>query len=247
MCPYCGAPVPAGAKVCPRCGRALPSVRHLVKCRTCGARVSADLKVCPMCGDDLRPAPRRWPWVIVFVVLLVGGFLWQRGNMVSAVGWLVGKEQSLKPPNISGFILYIPTPAWVSTPQGFVAPSATVTPTFTITSTASFRYPAPTLLSPRDGDSYNGRGASIELEWQPVGALADDEVYRITLRYIREGQPVSRVVTTRGSHWRVDPSLFGQADQPDRAYKWSVRVVVVHGDSAVPVSPPSREFEFHWH
>ncbi len=103
------------------------------------------------------------------------------------------------------------------------------------------------LSNPRDGDSYNGKKSVIELKWQPVGALAAGETYRITIEYVHEGTPATLTVDTAETHWRVSPSLFAQADQPDRTYRWSVQVVLKQGEKVIPVSPRSQVWEFHWH
>ena len=49
-CPECGNPTPAGAKFCPNCGKALPTVAY---CPNCGNSVPAGSKFCSNCGQKL--------------------------------------------------------------------------------------------------------------------------------------------------------------------------------------------------
>ncbi len=52
-CPACGAPLPAGARRCPRCDEALGAA---VPCSRCGAPVPAGERACPVCGLALTPS-----------------------------------------------------------------------------------------------------------------------------------------------------------------------------------------------
>ncbi len=59
-CPTCGAPLPKGARRCPRCGEA-PS-RATVTCARCGAPVPPGEDACPVCGLSLAaPATPSGP------------------------------------------------------------------------------------------------------------------------------------------------------------------------------------------
>lgn len=49
-CPKCSAPTPAGAKFCPNCGNALPTVSY---CPNCGTQVAPGSKFCSNCGQKL--------------------------------------------------------------------------------------------------------------------------------------------------------------------------------------------------
>lgn len=50
MCPYCGAPVRAGAKFCGECGSNLGGKKL---CPRCGSEVHGNNKFCPECGAKL--------------------------------------------------------------------------------------------------------------------------------------------------------------------------------------------------
>lgn len=47
-CPGCGAAVPAGAKFCPECGKALSR-----RCPKCGGKLDGSPKFCPECGEKI--------------------------------------------------------------------------------------------------------------------------------------------------------------------------------------------------
>ena len=51
-CPHCQAAIPAGAKFCPNCGRALQAA--MVACPKCGTANPSDGRFCTNCGEALR-------------------------------------------------------------------------------------------------------------------------------------------------------------------------------------------------
>ncbi len=55
VCPYCGKPIPAGAKFCPECGQPLTAG----KCTNCGADLPRGAKFCPECGQAVGAAPEQ--------------------------------------------------------------------------------------------------------------------------------------------------------------------------------------------
>lgn len=50
VCASCGKSIPADAKFCPECGKAVAQTKF---CPECGAKVSAGAKFCPECGNKL--------------------------------------------------------------------------------------------------------------------------------------------------------------------------------------------------
>ncbi len=145
-----------------------------------------------------------------------------------------------------------PTPAETptDTPTSTLTPTPTKTPTATPTPFPT--YPAPRLLEPENERHFSGEGARIELRWQPVGSLAEDEWYGVNLWYVHFGEKTSTGAWVKETRWRVPQELAGQADEPDRAYHWEVVVVRQFGANrdgskkGVAVSSPSLTRTFYW-
>lgn len=145
-----------------------------------------------------------------------------------------------------------PTPAETptDTPTSTPTPSPTRTPT--ITPTPFPTYPAPRPIGPENESHVSGEGARIELRWQPVGPLAQEEWYGINLWYMHFGEKTSSGAWVKETQWRVPQELAGQADEPERAYHWEVVVVRQLGANSdgskkgIAISSPSPTWTFYW-
>jgi len=115
-----------------------------------------------------------------------------------------------------------------------------------------YKYPAPKLLSPADGAVFHGKYTEIYLEWEPVGELAPDEFYNVTVMRFWQGKPYYWGDGVRETRWKV-PTLAGykEADR-DTFYWW---VVVKRATTTTPegkpdgppISPQSETWKFFWY
>lgn len=131
-----------------------------------------------------------------------------------------------------------PTPTYTQTATSTPTP---IPPTLTPTPSPTPKlYPAPTLQSPADGQSYTGRGAAIILRWSWNGQLGPDEYYDVQVW--RDGE------TPQGIAWGKETSYqLGSMFYPGK-YNW--RIVVIRGEDGrweKDLSPPSETGTFSWH
>lgn len=114
-----------------------------------------------------------------------------------------------------------PPPARSATPK----PSPTadhVTKPEEMPADSQFAFAAPVLKGPTDGATFTGAGAQITLSWNPVGPLAADEWYDISVRYRRGGVVQYSGTWTRDTSYRLPGFLFDQADHGN--FEWDVTV-----------------------
>ncbi|MBC7263946.1 MAG: zinc ribbon domain-containing protein [Chloroflexi bacterium] len=271
-CPNCGSKVPSGLYICPECGANINTrAQRRIECSHCHAVVPAGLFACSNCGAPLRPGIRnRLRGMAIALILLVG---WYVGRNVARDRFralfsevhlpsfaFLSTPTSAPLPTFTDTPTATPTrtrtrtptptplpPTETSTPA---PPTATVRPQATSTPTLSFV--APTLLSPADGQQFDGSGATIILAWQPVGTLADDEWYSVNIRFTAGGEPRYSGTWIKETSWRVWRELYYQAGQTERRFEWSVIVMRQTGTRAdgeregVPISPPSEIRSFVW-
>lgn len=107
-------------------------------------------------------------------------------------------------------------------PIGTPMPTPTPTPNPYATPTPMPPYPPPPLLSPPNGAVFGGPDATIVLQWASVAVLRTGEWYE--LRLIRPEGPM-RVIRTRTTAYRLPADLFPPPTQPNREFRWEVRVV----------------------
>ncbi len=146
-----------------------------------------------------------------------------------------------------------PSPTPTETPVP-LTPSATPTPQIQPTPTPAFLFDAPQLLGPEDGKNFEG-GAEfpIRLRWQPVGQLADNQWYVVSLRFLSNGQMQYGGMRLQANEWLVPAEFYyGRADQPEREYYWDVTVVELTTDEdgnevGRDISPASETWTFQWH
>jgi RNA polymerase subunit RPABC4/transcription elongation factor Spt4 len=272
-CGRCGTDVPDSLTVCPECGanvRRFGLFRGSVRCRACEARVQSDLSVCPQCGTRLRRG--WWPQLralgVAALVLASTYFgirylpwadllaLPNRIRMPS-VAFLVTPTFTLRP-SATGTSTRTPTLTSTSTATA-IPPTETATlppPTATQLPTATFTpappFPAPRLLSPVYGAEFGGGGSSILLSWEPVGVLAADEWYSLSLRYFVDGSLQYAGAWTKEASWLVPRELYARAGQHEREFEWDVSVMLQTGSGpdggrvGAALSPPGETWIFVW-
>ena len=142
-----------------------------------------------------------------------------------------------------------------ATPAAVAAPAATATATRAASRTASpvpsitpsaFEFPAPTLLTPADGQVFRG-AEDILLNWSSVGLLGDDTWYVVKIWSEDPSQPIPATGWTRTTAWRIPASSRPAANAASRKMFWMVTVMRVReGQEPVAVSPPSATRSFEW-
>jgi tetratricopeptide (TPR) repeat protein len=129
------------------------------------------------------------------------------------------------------------------------APSATLQPGVT-PSPPTYTYVAPTLVGPEDGAVFQGELTPVLLVWEPVGTLADDEYYDVTVMHYVADEPQYWGGAVKEAQWQVPVEAgFHQAGN-DRFYWW-VTVRRANTSSGpdqldLALSPPSDARTFYW-
>jgi len=141
-----------------------------------------------------------------------------------------------------------------------LAPTATATntlaptrlpPTWTPVPTAT-SFPAPSLISPVDGQSF-AYSAEIILQWSSVGTLPADAFYVITLAYPHDSQTwYDETPWLKETSWRVSDHNYLPELSNDGSFVWSVQVMRRTGQDAQgrptgqPLGPMSGQRRFIW-
>lgn len=135
-----------------------------------------------------------------------------------------------------------PTPTPTNTPQPAPPPTSQPAPP----GTSSFKYPAPQLISPEPNAHFIA-GNTIDLKWESVGELANNERYAIRLVYFHETEPVYKGDQLQDTQWTIPLDLYHEADGPKFEYFWYVYVERVQSDgTGIPISPESEHRFFTW-
>ncbi len=281
-CRACASEVKPGLRVCPECGATLGrgGLARQIRCRSCQNPVPSNLRVCPHCGAALR---RSWqsPLLGLLAVLLALGFTyvvtsylpWDKLRSAAAqvqvpsVAFLVTptatpSHTATRRPSST------PTATWTSTPlpltstatQTPLPPTATprpATPTArplpAATALADLVLASPKLVSPGNGDEFRGGDSQIQLTWESIGALAEDEWYSLSLRFAADGATRYNGTWTKDTSWTVPPEAHATAGQSEREFHWDVIVMRQTGTRAdggregVPISPSSETWIFLWY
>jgi LysM repeat protein len=140
----------------------------------------------------------------------------------------------------------------IKIPVGTATPTPTLTPTPTHTPTPGPARPAPSLLGPPDGTTFEGEDAAILLNWASVGILDEDEWYVLRMR--RSGLVTQQLplVWTKTTSWRlpVDYYIAGLAE-PQRFF-WQVTIMQFTGETedetweGTEISPSSGTRTLYW-
>ncbi len=95
------------------------------------------------------------------------------------------------------------------------------TPGPTPTPTTPPPYPAPNLLLPVDGASFTLADDNVTLQWSSIGTLRDNEVYRVTVEDITEGEGRKLVEYASDTKFIV-PISFRPKDNLPHIMRWTV-------------------------
>lgn len=144
------------------------------------------------------------------------------------------------------------TPSETATPSGSTQQGTKkATPTPSPALSVALKYKEPQLAGPADDTHYAGRWSEVFLEWQPVGKLAADEYYDLTLQYIFGNEFVYWGTATKETRIKLEPDIgIGKAGG-DR-FRWfiTVRKANTAGLSKnkidLPLSPQSQIRTFVW-
>lgn len=137
-----------------------------------------------------------------------------------------------------------PTSSSMSEP---VAAEETATP-----SVKEYKYPAPVLTAPVDTEVFTAEGGNPLLQWRPVGQLAADEYYEVTIERTWQNKPYYA-----GSDWvketeYIVPKAIVLHTSDIDTYTWWVTVKRLVGTNSSggkvgeAVSPPSESRTFTW-
>ncbi len=132
---------------------------------------------------------------------------------------------------------------------GDATPSATPRPTQTPVG-PTYKFVAPALVGPQDEALFQGEFTPILLEWEPVGALADDEYYDVTVMHFVGEQEQYWGAALRETQWQVPVEAgFGEAAN-DRFYWWvtarRANTAPEPGQLDLALSPVSETRSFYW-
>jgi hypothetical protein len=101
--------------------------------------------------------------------------------------------------------------------------------------------------------TFRGGGSRIKLSWEPVGVLAEDEWYGVSLRFLADGVVHYSGTWTKETSWIIPSELYTKAGQNERAFQWDVTVMKQTGIRAdggregVPLSATSETRTFFWY
>ena len=114
----------------------------------------------------------------------------------------------------------------------------------------AYKYAAPTLIGPPNDELFRGEYTVITLEWEPVGALAVDEYYDVTVMHYVGGEPHYWGGPVRQTQWQV-PDEVGLGEAANDRFYWWVTVRQANtapgpGELDLALSPSSKSLSFYW-
>jgi tetratricopeptide (TPR) repeat protein/predicted Ser/Thr protein kinase len=115
---------------------------------------------------------------------------------------------------------------------------------------ALLKYAAPTLAGPAENELFRGEYTVITLEWEPVGILAEDEYYDITVMHYVGEETRYWGGAVRETQWQV-PVEAGLGEAANDRFYWWVTVRRANtapgaGQIDLPLSPRSDTWSFRW-
>jgi len=137
-------------------------------------------------------------------------------------------------------------------PVGTATPTPTPSPTPTLTPTPGPAHPAPALLAPPDGATFEGPDKAILLNWVSVGILAQDEWYLVRLQRVGARQREPSLEWTKATSWRLPPGLYVEGLIEPQIFVWQVSVMRQTGIAddgtwtGETTSPASNTRTFYW-
>nr|MBC7243990.1 zinc ribbon domain-containing protein [Chloroflexota bacterium] len=277
-CRTCGAEVKPGLRLCPECGATLGGSKLLgrtVRCRSCQARVPSGLSFCPYCAAPLK---RSWRGVLrgLMILAILSTTVYLLMHYMHYVPW--AELRGLLPRRVQApSLAFLVTATFTASPSPTRTLTATATPTPSRTSTplpptdtptmpppTATRKPAPTrtptlpftalrLIGPENQVEFRGGDAQIQLSWDSVGTLAEDQWYAVNLRFMSGGVAQYSGTWTKETNWVVPSELYTKAGQSERAFQWNVTVMKQTGITedgnreGIALSPPSETRIFFWY
>jgi tetratricopeptide (TPR) repeat protein len=114
----------------------------------------------------------------------------------------------------------------------------------------TYKYAAPALANPQNDAVFQGQFTVILLKWEPVGSLASDEYYDVTVMHFEADKPQYWGGAVDGTEWQVPPEAgYGNAAN-DRFFWWvTIRrknTASGPGQLDLAVSPSSETRTFYW-
>jgi len=140
-------------------------------------------------------------------------------------------------------------PGVVLTPTPANSPVATRPPP---TREPDWKYRAPVLLSPVNGETFRGQDTEILLNWASVGILGTDEWYVLRIRTeaseSNHTEGSSRSEWTKNTSWRVPDWMHPVSKDDPHTFKWDITVVKRPSQGAPEaLSPRSASRRFSWY
>lgn len=121
----------------------------------------------------------------------------------------------------------------------------------TVTPTIAPDYPAPELLLPADGSSFDVSNDTVTLQWSSVGSLRSNEFYQVTVIDVTGGEN-ERVIDEVVDTSFIVPTSFRPTDGLPHVFRWTVVPVAQIGVDADGLSvyvnggPISESRVFTW-
>jgi len=145
--------------------------------------------------------------------------------------------------------------------QEIVIPGVVLTPTLANSPVATrppptrepdWKYRAPVLLSPVNGETFRGQDTEILLNWASVGILGTDEWYVLRIRTeaseSNHTEGSSRSEWTKNTSWRVPDWMHPVSKDDPHTFKWDITVVKRPSQGAPEaLSPRSASRRFSWY
>jgi hypothetical protein len=277
-CRWCGARIPANAVVCPECGvrlrrdsRRCPRCKSEIRvglavCPHCAEELDkrripwkligslaglAGVATVALLVVTLVPLPFNLPFVAIGPSPTPTEVLVPPTETPTETPWpptATPTATATATPVVTATATLTPTVAAGATATPWESPVSSATPTEIGTETPGFRYAAPRLVSPADGEQFNGSRAPIVFRWESVGTLADNAWYSIKLSYEgKDGKIKEDVNWTKDTSRQVGGNIYDSLGA-DRQVSWNVTVFsdAAGSDAGVAVSPPSETRSFVW-
>ena len=105
------------------------------------------------------------------------------------------------------------------------------------------------LLTPLDGEIIVGNSTPVLLQWLSSGILRDNELYKVEITQVNGGK--SDFAITLATSWRAPTTLFPAPGDPNRIFKWTVRIIRQSGAGSdgrpiYNIVSPASEHTFEW-
>ena len=208
--------------------------------------LSSDLVPVPITPTPGGPTPTPRPPVHIVA----------EGENLSVIANLYGisvedivKANSLINPELIRIGQELVIPGVALTPTVVPSPVATRPPP---TKEPGWKYRAPVLLGPVNGETFRGQDTEILLNWASVGILGTDEWYVLRIRTeaseSNQTEGSSRSEWTKHTCWRVPDWMHPVSKDDPHTFKWDITVVKRPSQGPPEaLSPRSPSQRFSWY